>query len=1740
MKAGLTLILFALGISLYSADYYWIGGSGDWSDINNWATSSGGNINYNTVPSASDNVIFDQNSFPNNNCVVNFNLPQTICRDLDFSNATINHSISSNTNELRIHGSLKLNSKTNFNLNCDIKFESNSTGHTIECDGTILTSNIIFNGLGSSYKLLDSLKTTKNINIIYGKIDFNGQYIDAKEFRSSNSNLREINLDNCEMVLTNYSVNSSNCISSAQNCNILFQSVASNFLHINSNINFGNIFFDNSVYSSLTTTSATFNNVKFISDCNISGNNAFNILELGKGTKVNLAPNKTQTINTSLTAVGSCDSLISLESSGVGANIFKSNGTVTIEYCELEYINAQGGATFIANESFDLGNNTGWTINTPGARTLYWVNGSGGWSDKRHWSLSSGGPNGECMPTKYDNVVFDNNSFPNTDTVTVNIDSAVCNNFNWIANNFTNYLIDTTILPQTLNIFGSLYADETLINEFDAPIYFLSDSIETIEVNKTAFINNIYFDMSGGQWSLIDDSVFVNGSVNLFKGNLISQNNVITALAFSSPDLNNRKFDITNSHLHLEGSFYINDTSLTFLSSNSKIFLNGSTPELRSNGNFHYNYIEATDNNSATYFYTDSAYINRLIINGSSFIKGLNVIGDLILREKSYHNLRANSNQTILDTLYAQGSCEGMIFIECDDIYGNAYISKYAGAINIDRVILKNIHATGFATFNATNSIDLGNNLNWSFTNLSPRNLYWVGGSGSWSDSSHWAASSGGQGGECIPTPIDNVFFDSQSFSNSDCNVEIDIFNPVCHDMDWSGINLHQNFVNADNNRLNIYGSLILSDSLNYNLNNSLFFRAEDSGNIINSNMAKINSNVHFKGKNGEWTLQDSLLLTDSMFLNFFDIDHETGTFIFNGYSVRCKEYNANYSYNKTLDLENSFLFLKKAKFQMDSTFVFADSSKINVWGITPFIFAGGIKKLNLWQVYFNQPAIGALVVDSATYKLVKFNSGGVIEGRNYFDTLFFTENNVYKIEPNFIQHINILKIQSLCTKPVSIESSIPGTQAQFRKNNGIVDAHFLKLKDINAFGGAVFNAYDSEDIGNTTGWNIIQSQPKDLYWINGTGVWSDPYHWSATSGGTPQGCIPGPTDNVFFDNNSFINHDDTAKVDILASCNNMTWLVNNALPVFKSKGKKLNIHGSLIFCDSMNNQFSKEILFKSDTTGNIINPASQSFSANIQFMNNGTWTFMDDISISGGGIYIKKGHINGNAKNIKLNQITATTNDNRTLNISNCKINIKSSGSSFHLNNNNLNFIANNSEITFEQDAELKLIGSGAYLNFHNVNFQSETGVSKIINNIDSISFGKVIFKGNGEIYGKNSMDSLILDPGNLYRFDHSKTQFIRDYLYARGNNCTPTLLESTQFNNQADIYKNSGSVTCDFLNIRDINAFGNANFYAGDNSTDISNNSGWIFGNNPGYIFGLGNDTNICSNDPYELSTINFNGGDSFLWNTGSTNPSININQSGTYWVSVTYDNNCTITDTIDIEFNPIPSINLGNDTTICENDTLILQAPSNYIQYYWSTGENTQSINVNKDDTYFVLIKDSNNCVNSDTINVSLKYLPTVDLGRDTYLCYNDSTILYSKDENYDNLWQDSSTNYYFVVKKPGDYYLQSTNSCGSRSDTINFYLLDCSFVAPNVFTPNGDSYNDNFVIIIDGVVEYHLQIFNRWGRQLFKSNNIDNTWDGKHNGQKCSDGVYFYTVKYSVKKQSGEILKFLRSGSVTLIR
>jgi gliding motility-associated-like protein len=258
----------------------------------------------------------------------------------------------------------------------------------------------------------------------------------------------------------------------------------------------------------------------------------------------------------------------------------------------------------------------------------------------------------------------------------------------------------------------------------------------------------------------------------------------------------------------------------------------------------------------------------------------------------------------------------------------------------------------------------------------------------------------------------------------------------------------------------------------------------------------------------------------------------------------------------------------------------------------------------------------------------------------------------------------------------------------------------------------------------------------------------------------------------------------------------------------------------------------------------------------------------------------------------------------------------------------------------------------------------------------------------------------------------------------------------------------------------------------------------------------------------------------------------PSHLYSSIGTYVVNLTtVVGGDTTNKSMDVIIEDIPSVNLGLDSSLfCGGDTLVLDAHYYASYYTWQDSSYQSTFEVTDEGKYYVQVKNICGHV-SDTITYVLDR-DDVHLGVDTMICLQEPLYLLADQPSATSwLWQDGSTLPYYEAESTGDYFVFVTTPCLFIMDSIYVYTEDCSLFAPNIITPNGDGKNDSFKVINLEMLDYQwsLEIFNRWGKQVYYTTDYQNDWQG----DKLSDGVYYYILR-SVNTPTSY------RGSVTVVR
>lgn len=313
--------------------------------------------------------------------------------------------------------------------------------------------------------------------------------------------------------------------------------------------------------------------------------------------------------------------------------------------------------------------------------------------------------------------------------------------------------------------------------------------------------------------------------------------------------------------------------------------------------------------------------------------------------------------------------------------------------------------------------------------------------------------------------------------------------------------------------------------------------------------------------------------------------------------------------------------------------------------------------------------------------------------------------------------------------------------------------------------------------------------------------------------------------------------------------------------------------------------------------------------------------------------------------------------------------------------------------------------------------------------------------------------------------------------------------------------------------------------------------------------------------ASNPYDFSRIPSNclekniafkisrldGIDSVRWNFGDMQESTILQPIHTYTISgfydvklIVYKIDCSgLNDTIIRKIWIAENDRfLGNDSTSCNSLSLEIGVEEiTGVNYLWNTGAARNKIKTSGFGDYWLELE-QNGCKLRDTISISAKPKPTVDLGKDTTICKFKPAILNTATADYDTyLWNTGETTASILVNQTGKYYITVTKDGCENSDTILVKPGDCEVNIPSAFTPNNDNLNDNFGLVENASMQYFsMQIYSKWGQLIFTSNNVGKKWDGNFKGKKMPNGSYVWILNYINSRGR----KFYDQGTVMLIR
>lgn len=272
------------------------------------------------------------------------------------------------------------------------------------------------------------------------------------------------------------------------------------------------------------------------------------------------------------------------------------------------------------------------------------------------------------------------------------------------------------------------------------------------------------------------------------------------------------------------------------------------------------------------------------------------------------------------------------------------------------------------------------------------------------------------------------------------------------------------------------------------------------------------------------------------------------------------------------------------------------------------------------------------------------------------------------------------------------------------------------------------------------------------------------------------------------------------------------------------------------------------------------------------------------------------------------------------------------------------------------------------------------------------------------------------------------------------------------------------------------------------------------------------------LTSADVSSVGTVSYYTSESNAMN--GTNPIENALGYTTNVPSTVYalveEGECKSIAEINLAYFAAPNIDIPSEVSICSGYSEIVDAGSNFTAYEWSTGETTQTIEVDELGAYWVDLTDTNGCTFRHEFNVvpgSAPDITSVEVGQDSFTITAEGGVEPYQYSIGGFIFQDSNV---FSNLYQGEYnlYVRGADGCVSEVEIASILSW------PDLFTPNGDGINDTWRV--PGLNIYpgsSVRIFDRYGALIYQglvsSNDL---WDGRDlSGNKVSSQDYWYVIE-----------------------
>ncbi len=824
----------------------------------------------------------------------------------------------------------------------------------------------------------------------------------------------------------------------------------------------------------------------------------------------------------------------------------------------------------------------------------------------------------------------------------------------------------------------------------------------------------------------------------------------------------------------------INSSGTTFSGASSVIIFNtGTASRTFAGGGFTY----------GTLTYTVAGSTGSLTITGANTFSTINFSDASNARTLI---LPASATTTITSAFNVQGTSGKLMTVSSSSAGTAATLSKQFGIVSCDYLSIQDSTATGGAAWYAgANSTNVSGNTGWTFT--VPATVVAAAGGGNWSSTSTWV-------GGVVPTSSSNV-----QFTSSSGNVTIDTAS-VCrslHMTGYTGTLTHTAAITltiGDGTAGLGNTALALNSGMSYTLGNAntsaITFASTSTTQQAIGTASKSLGSWTINGTGSSYTLTDSnttgATATATLAAGALSTANQPcswGSFAFGG------------SLTRTLTLGSSAITITGTAsngFWCSGTTgltITANTAVVTLTAASGLVNLAGAN-MNGTSVVFT--TANSQLLNGATLKNITF-TGPISKTSQLLLSSNITATGTLSVNGNS------------AVNRIIILSNTAGTARTITA--AVVSVTNVDFMDITGAGAGSWNlagiAGGAGDCGGNTG--ITFTTPvSQTHTSSAGGNWSDITKWTSR--------VPLPQDNVTIDANT--SGTITADMPRLGADINFTGFTGTA--AFNSTAN--SGYGSWTNGSGMTIS-GTQTLTLSARTNKVFTSNGCTFTQALTFTAPGaTYTLSDALNTNG-----QLGIINGTAGNsVNLNSMAVTC---KNINVNGLGANLTCGSSTVTLTTTTLNdyVVLRTNNATLSGDTATFIIANATS---NSRNFSTANGMSTAtLTYTVAGSTGPLVFINTNNVGTLNFSDA---SNARTLTFPSGQTTTITNFNVSGSTGKLVTINASTAAST-ATLSKPTGIVSCDYLALQDSAATGGASWYAGANSTNISNNSGWIFGTPP-----------------------------------------------------------------------------------------------------------------------------------------------------------------------------------------------------------------------------------------------------------------------------------------------------------------